>query len=109
MKGLTTTILLAVVLAGLGVYIYFYESGEQAGAEAKEKAFAALEADRIEEVQIKAAGGETSHLRRSADGWQLVAPEKAEADASEDGRTQVIDVESGVGAYREPNVWMIHR
>jgi hypothetical protein len=82
-KGLTTTIVLAVVLAGLGAYIYFYESGEQAGAETKEKAFAALEADKIEEVQINAAGGETSHLRRTPTGWELVAPEKGEADASE--------------------------
>jgi hypothetical protein len=84
MRGLTSTIIGAVVLAGLLGYIYVYEWGKPAGtAEEKEKAFNALEAESIEELQIKAAGGETSHLRKGANGWELVEPEKAEADASE--------------------------
>jgi hypothetical protein len=84
MRGLTSTIISAVVLAGLVGYIYFYEWGRPAGsAEEREKAFQALEADNIEEIQIKAASGETSRLRKSDEGWQLTEPVKAEADASE--------------------------
>jgi hypothetical protein len=86
MRGLTSTIIGAVVLAGLVGYIYFYEWGKPAqSAEEKAKAFAALEAETIEELQIKAASGETSHLRKTGDGWALVEPVKAEADASETG------------------------
>lgn len=85
MRGLTSTIIGAVVLAGLVGYIYFYEWDKPAASteEEKEKAFAALQADNIEELQIKAASGETSHLRKGASGWELVEPVKVEADASE--------------------------
>jgi hypothetical protein len=84
MRGLTSTIIAAVVLAGLVGYIYFYEwDRPAASADEKEKVFGTLETDSIEEVQIKAASGETSHLRKGASGWELVAPLEAEADASE--------------------------
>ena len=84
MRGLTSTIIGAVVLAGLVGYIYFYEWDRPATTtEEKAKAFAALTADNIEELQIKAASGETSHLRKGANGWEIVEPVKAEADASE--------------------------
>lgn len=83
MKGLTTTLLLAALLAGLGAYIYFYEWGEQPAAEEKTRAFASLTADNIEEVRIKAASGETSHLRRGGNGWEIVEPVKANADPAE--------------------------
>ena len=83
MKGLTTTAVLAALLVGLGAYIYFYEWGEQPAAEEKEKAFAAVATDSIEELQIKAATGETSHLRRGDNGWEIVEPVTANADPAE--------------------------
>jgi hypothetical protein len=84
MRGLTSTIIGAVVLAGLLGYIYFYEWGKPAASpDEKEKAFASLPVDQIEELQIKAASGETSHLRKGANGWELVEPVKAAADATE--------------------------
>jgi hypothetical protein len=84
MRGLTSTIVAAVVLAGLVGYIYKYEWNQPpADASTMEKAFSGLEADAIEELQIKAAGGETSLLRRGEGGWTLVEPVKAEADPTE--------------------------
>ena len=84
MRGLTSTIIGAVVLAGLLGYIYFYEWDRPAATpDEKEKAFSALQADNIEELQIKAASGETSRLRKGAGGWEIVEPVKAEADATE--------------------------
>jgi hypothetical protein len=84
MRGLTSTIIGAVVLAGLVGYIYFYEWNKPAAStDEKEKAFTALQADNIEELRIKAASGETSHLRKAANGWEIVDPVKAQADASE--------------------------
>jgi hypothetical protein len=83
MRGLTSTIVLAVVLAGLLGYIYFVDAKRAAdGTETKEKAFT-VEQDKIEELQIKAASGETSRLRKAESGWELVEPVKASADASE--------------------------
>jgi hypothetical protein len=83
-RGLTSTIIGAVVLVALVGYIYKYEWDKPAtSAEEKAKAFTGLETDKIEEVQIKGTSGEPVHLRKAASGWELVAPEKAEADSSE--------------------------
>lgn len=84
MRGLKTTIAGLVLLLLLGGYIYFYEWDTPAGgSETKEKAFAGIQADAIEEVQIKAASGETSRATKSDAGWQIVEPVRTEADPSE--------------------------
>ena len=67
MRGLRSTIALVVVLAGLGAYIYFVtwkqpEGGADA-AKKQEKVFAALEADKIDELKVKS--GERRRRRRS--------------------------------------------
>ena len=49
--------------------------------DAKPKAFAELAADKIEEIQIKNADGETSRVQRVGDEWQLRRAEQADADA----------------------------
>jgi hypothetical protein len=80
--GLRSTVVLLVLLIGVGSYIYFVESErDPAAADAKPKAFTALAADSIEEIRIKNADGETSHLQRVGDTWQLLEPNKADADA----------------------------
>jgi hypothetical protein len=84
MRGLKSTIALAVVLLGLGGYIYFVEWKKPEGAtETKEKAFAKLEPDNIEEIRIKSAGGETAQVVKASDGWMIDSPIKASADPSE--------------------------
>src|SRR5919109_3028696 len=81
MRGLTTTILLLVVLAGLGGYIFFYESRrEPEDPNAKPKAFDQLASDTIEEIHIKNADGQTSRIQLENGNWQLVEPVKADAD-----------------------------
>jgi hypothetical protein len=83
-RRFASTIVAVIVLAVLGGYIYMYEWDTPAdSAEQKDKAFTGVEAEAIEEVQIKAAGGETSRATKAESGWQLVEPAKAEADASE--------------------------
>jgi hypothetical protein len=79
--GLRSTIVLLVVLAGLGGYIYFVESErDPAAADAKARAFPDLSADAIEEIQIKSADGETSRVLRDGDDWRLVEPRALDAD-----------------------------
>ena len=86
MRGLTSTLLLVVVLAGLGGYIYFVDSKKPAASadgssEKKEKVFA-VESPKINELRITYKG-ESSLLKKTDTGWQLVEPVKAEADPTE--------------------------
>ncbi len=83
MRGLTTTILLVVALAGLGGYIYFVEMKKpEVSADAKAKAFSVVAAD-IEELRIKVADGDNTRATRANDTWALVEPIAADADGSE--------------------------
>lgn len=83
MRGLTSTIVLVVVLAGLVGYIYFVDANRPASgtAETKPKAFE-VSPENIEEVQIKNVAGETARVQRVEANWQLLEPEKADADAA---------------------------
>src|SRR6185436_1926974 len=82
MRGMKSTILLLLVLGGLVAYIYFVDSKKPAsGTETKDKAFAALTAEQIEEVQLKSESGETTRVQKTGETWKLVEPEAVEADA----------------------------
>ncbi len=82
MKGLKTTVALAVVLAALGGYIYFIDSKKPTeDVEVKDKPFS-VDADAIEELQVT-AHGETTRLQKTDAGWRVVEPVKADGDTSE--------------------------
>jgi len=75
-----STLVLTVICLGLFGYIYFYESKRQASpAEENPLAFV-VQADAIEELTVAPAGGESSTLRKSEGGWDLVEPSAADAD-----------------------------
>jgi len=79
-----STLALVVILGGLVGYIYFVDSKQEVGGSAaKEKPFGTLQADDIEEVQVKSADGETTHLQKAEGKWKVVEPVKADADTSE--------------------------
>jgi hypothetical protein len=80
-RGLKSTIALLVVLIGLVAYIYFVDSKKPASdaPETKAKAFT-VDADQIEEIQIKPTSGDASRVAKANGTWQLIEPEKAEAD-----------------------------
>ena len=84
MKGLRSTIVLAVILAGLAGYIYFVEVKKPAsGTPANEKVFT-VDLDSVEELIIKAADGEVTHIKKSpAQTWQVTEPVIADADAGQ--------------------------
>lgn len=85
MRGLTSTILLIVVLAGLGGYIYFVDSKRPAsslGSEAAKEKVYSVETDKIDEIKIT-AGGETTLLKKSEAGWKMIEPAQADADPTE--------------------------
>ncbi len=79
-----STLALIVVLGGLVGYIYFVDSkSEPGGTTVKEKPFGSMQADDIEEMQVKSADGEMTHLQKTDGKWHVIEPVKADADASE--------------------------
>lgn len=86
MRGLRSTILLVVVLAGLGAYFYFVTSKlPEGGADAKkqDKVFTGLDAGKIDEVKITTAAGDATTLKKENGGWQIVQPQPLKADEGE--------------------------
>jgi len=80
-RGLKSTLALVVVLIGLVAYIYFVDSKKPASdaAPTKAKVFA-VDADQIEEIQLKPATGEAARVEKTNGAWQMVEPETTEAD-----------------------------
>jgi hypothetical protein len=85
MRGLWSTLGLAVVLAGLGAYIYFVTLKTPAAdtGPKKEKVFAALEPDKIEELKVLSAAGDATTVKKQGSAWQLTQPITAAAADSE--------------------------
>jgi hypothetical protein len=88
MRGLRSTIALIVVLAGLGAYIYFVTSKMPAGGSAtedtkKEKVFAAVQPDKIEEVKVSTAAGDTTTLKKDGSTWKITQPSELPASESD--------------------------
>jgi uncharacterized protein DUF4340 len=85
MRGLWSTLGLAVVLAGLGAYIYFVTLKTPAAdtGPKKEKVFAALEPDKIEELKVLSAAGDATTVKKQGSAWQLTQPIAAAAADSE--------------------------
>jgi hypothetical protein len=81
--GKSFLILLGVALA-LGGYIYFIELGRDPSGtpEKKDKVFA-IESGKLEELEIRAASGETTSLKKQGDNWQIVSPAGIDLDPSE--------------------------
>jgi hypothetical protein len=84
MRGLRSFVALLAVLLALGAYLYFVESKRTPGDDVEKKAKVfTVEADKIEEVTVKAEAGDTTTLKKSGTDWQIVAPAAAAADATE--------------------------
>jgi hypothetical protein len=85
MRGLRSFLVLLVVLIGLGSYVYFVESKrEPSTGDAKDKVFK-VEADKIDEITVKAENGDRTTLRRNASDWQIVQPQTSGQSAQPDG------------------------
>src|SRR5688572_16930309 len=87
MRGLRSTIVLLAVLIGLYAYIYFvtFKTPESGAGETRDRVFAALDADKIDELKVKSESGETTIAKKDGETWQLTAPLALKADAMEVG------------------------
>ncbi len=81
MRGVKSTIALVVVLVGLVAYIFFVDRKKPASdaAEVKAKAFT-VDADQIDRIEFKPASGDAATVEKINGTWQLLAPEKTDAD-----------------------------
>ena len=84
MRGLRSTIVLLVVLIAVGGYAYYISKKPAEDTSSKqEKVFGSVQADKIDEIRIKSASGDTTTVRKENGAWQVVDPIKARADESE--------------------------
>jgi hypothetical protein len=86
MRRLRSTIALFVVLVGLGAYVYFVTWKQPDSSDAiskQEKVFASLEADKVEELKVKAEKGDTTTVVKKDGAWQLTEPIATTAEESE--------------------------
>jgi hypothetical protein len=85
MKGLRSFLVLLIVAAGLGGYVYFYESKQEPGGPEKkqEKVFGDVQSDKIDQVTVKSADGEKTTLNKQGSGWQMTQPAAVAADEAE--------------------------
>ena len=85
MKGVRSFLVLFVLAAALGGYVYFYESKRELGGPEKpqEKVFADLQSDKIEQVTVKSASGEQTTLQKQGTAWQVTQPAAVPADEAE--------------------------
>ena len=79
MRGRSTLILLVVAVA-FGAYIYFVESKKPVVDENAKKKVFSYDTGKIDQVEIKVSGGDTTALKKETGGWTIVKPVAAPAD-----------------------------
>ena len=80
-------LILVVVALGLGAYIFFVESKRDPGATEtakKDKVFS-TDSAKFDEIEVKAASGETTTLKKVNGLWEIVKPEPLPSDSAEVG------------------------
>ena len=84
MRGVKSLLVLVVVLAGLGAYIYLVESKKPQGEEAtlSPKVFT-VKTDAVDEITVKSASGDKTTLKKVGGVWQITDPVSVPADEAE--------------------------
>ena len=80
MRGLTSFVVMAVVLASLGAYIYFVQLKRPTIVVEKKTKAVEIKKDDIEQFVIKPVNGEASTITKTDGAWQITAPISAAAD-----------------------------
>ncbi len=83
MRRAWSTLLLAVIAAALGGYIYFVEWKKPGQTNARERAFPGLDAGTIEAVTVRLAGGDATTIERNDGRWEITEPAPIDADTTE--------------------------
>jgi hypothetical protein len=89
---------LLIVAVGLGAYMYFVESKRNPDADTTTHAKVfTVDQTKIEEIEVQAASGEVTRLKKDGPNWQIVLPATLEADQTEAAQllTSIATVEAG--------------
>ena len=84
MRGGKSFLILLVVAAAVGAYAYFVESKKDVSdsTTTKTEKVWTLDGDKIEQIEVKAANGDVTTLKKSGTTWQITAPKATDADQS---------------------------
>jgi hypothetical protein len=83
MKGVRSFLVLLVIAAALGGFLYYDSRRQPESGSKQEKVFAGVEADKIEQVTITSAKGDKTTVQKQGSAWQVTAPLSAPADEAE--------------------------
>ena len=83
MKGLRSFLVLLVVAAALGGFLYYDSKKPLTDDKKQEKVFADLQSDKIDQITVKSEKGETTTAAKQGDRWQQTQPEAVPADEAE--------------------------
>jgi hypothetical protein len=103
MRGAWSLLVLVLIAAGLGSYLYFVEMKREPGepAEKKAKVFS-VEADKIDELTIKSESGDRTTLKKNGKDWQVVSP--AENGPSAVDQAEVSGITTNLVSLEEQRV-----
>ena len=83
MRGLRTLIILVVIAIPLGYLVYRDTQRAPGDDEPKKDKVFTVDAEKIDEISIKAEGGDQTRLQKTGGAWRIVAPVAADPDSSE--------------------------
>ena len=83
MRGLRSFLVLLVIAAALGAYLYYDSKRPAEEGKKQDKVFADVQSDKIDQITVKAAGGDRTTVQKQADGWQITQPTVVAADGGE--------------------------
>jgi hypothetical protein len=83
MKGIRSFLVLLVIAAGLGVFLFYDSKREPGDGKKLEKLFADAKSDKIDQVTVKSVSGDKTTVQKQAGGWQITQPAPVPADEAE--------------------------
>jgi len=83
MKGVRSFLVLVVVAAALGGFLYYDSKREPGGEKKQEKVFAGVLSDKIERITVKSVAGDQTTVEKQGTAWQVTRPAAVAADEAE--------------------------
>jgi hypothetical protein len=83
MKGVRSFLVLLVIAAGLGGYLYYDSKREPGNEKKQEKVFAGVQSDKIERVTVKSVSGDHTTIEKQGTAWRVMQPAPMPADEAE--------------------------
>lgn len=83
MKGVRSFLVLVVLAAALGGFLYYDSKREPGDGKKQDKVFAAVTADKIARVTVKSISGDRTTIEKQGIAWQVTQPSAMPADEAE--------------------------